>query len=68
MQAELHFGKAETRAHIGHTVIAGQSHLQPATKTCAMNDGHRRTGQRLKPLEGLMSLIDQRFQLFGAGA
>ena len=68
MQAELDFREAEARRMVCDTVVAGESHFESAAKADAMNDRNGRAGQGFEAVKRLMSLIDQRPEVFSAGA
>ena len=51
MQAEHHLGKAEPRVVDRDAVVAGERDLEPAAEAVAVNDGDRRHGQVVEPVD-----------------
>ena len=51
MQAEHHLGKAETRVLDRDPIVAGERDLEPAAQAIAVNDGDRRHGQVIEPVD-----------------
>ena len=51
MQAEHHLGKAEARVLDRDPKVAGKRNLEPAAQAIAVNDGDRRHGQVIEPVD-----------------